>query len=159
VLNKKYSLPFRGVEVVTVDAPAHRRNSYFRHCIDFFLPQGTPIRAARAGIVVFRESRYSKAFKNEADIDKGNALVLKHADGEHSIYAHLAYRSVKVKVGERVRRGQIVALSGQTGYAWYPHLHFGVNDADGNNIPIVFGGDFERKHIEFSRALKLSRKP
>lgn len=156
--NKKYSLPFRGVEVVTVGAPSHRRHSYSRHCIDFFLPQGTPIRAARAGIVTFRESRYNRAFKDESDIDKGNALILRHADGEDSLYAHLAHRSVRVRVGERVRRGQIVALSGQTGYACYPHLHFGVYDADDNNIPVVLSGKFKGKHMGLNRALKLSRK-
>ena len=63
-----------------------------------------------------------------------NYVVIKHSDGQESVYAHLAWRSVKVKVGEKVRRYEILGLSGQTGYATYPHLHFGVYDSEGNNI-------------------------
>jgi murein DD-endopeptidase MepM/ murein hydrolase activator NlpD len=51
---------------------------------------------------------------------------------------HLMHCSARVRVGQRVMTGQVIALSGSTGYATYPHLHVGVYAPDGRNIPIVW---------------------
>ncbi len=154
---RKYSLPFRGKPVITVTAPFHKTSPDYKHCVDFFLPKGIPIIAARTGIMTFRESRYSKTFVSEKDADKGNAIVILHTDGEESFYAHIEYHSVKVRVGEKVRRGQMIARSGQTGYAWYPHLHFGVYDKNGKNIKINFAQRPAGRHISLKRAVRLAR--
>ena len=123
---EKYSLPFKKIPFARrCTAPAHRTTGN-PHCIDFYLPPNTPIRAARDGFVVETEDRYSKSYRSMRFIDRCNYVAIAHDDDEETIYAHLAHHSIKIREGGEVRRGQIIAESGQTGYAWYPHLHFGV---------------------------------
>ena len=58
----------------------------------------------------------------------GNHVVIEHADGEHSIYAHLKPGSLKVKAGDRVAMGQPLASVGTSGNSTEPHLHFHIAD-------------------------------
>ena len=58
----------------------------------------------------------------------GNYVKLRHDDGYYTLYAHIAYNTVKVKVGNRVKRGQILGYMGNTGYSFGGHLHFEVRD-------------------------------
>lgn len=58
----------------------------------------------------------------------GNYVKLRHDDGYYTLYAHIAYNTVKVKVGDRVKRGQILGYMGNTGYSFGGHLHFEVRD-------------------------------
>lgn len=92
--------------------------------------EGTPIRAARSGNVVHRESRFNTHHRNKRKLQRCNVIEIEHDDGSLAVYGHLAWRSVYPQVGERVRAGQVIGLSGWTGYAAYPHLHFGLYDAD-----------------------------
>ncbi len=55
-------------------------------------------------------------------------MILRHAGGEFSHYAHLKQGSVRVKAGETVKRGQAIAQLGQTGNTTEPHLHFQLTD-------------------------------
>lgn len=135
----RHSLPYKKCTVAKqCTAPSHFSTPNSRFCIDFYLPQGTPILASRPGVVTETESRYNKSYSSKSFMPKCNYVYIRHDDGQESIYAHLAWHSVTVKVGQRVRRGQVIGLSGQTGYATYPHLHFGVYDSDDNNIRLIF---------------------
>ena len=58
----------------------------------------------------------------------GNLVVIDHGNGEFSHYGHLATGSAKVKVGDRVRQGQPIALLGNSGNSTEPHLHFQLTD-------------------------------
>ena len=112
------------------------------------MPKGTPVRAARDGVVVFRESRYSKTadMSDKSNASKANIVEIEHADGEMTLYAHLQWRSVRVANGQHVRRGQIIGLSGQTGFASYPHLHFAVySPVDLRHpVPVTHVPDFDQ---------------
>jgi murein DD-endopeptidase MepM/ murein hydrolase activator NlpD len=72
----------------------------------------------------------------------GNCVVVKHAGGEYSQYAHLKQGSVRVKAGDTVTRGQVIGQLGQTGNSTEPHLHFQLTDGPdpmySRGIPIVF---------------------
>jgi hypothetical protein len=72
----------------------------------------------------------------------GNYIVLQHAGGEFSTYAHLRQGSVKVKAGDKVTRGQVIAQVGHTGNTTQPHLHFQLTDGPdpmySRGLPIVF---------------------
>lgn len=157
---EKYSFPFPpGVRIRMMPAPSHPKSS--QYCIDFKVPCGTPVCTARDGIVVHRESRFGKGYPIKRYMKRANVVIIKHTNGdkiahahpnqkvtrsgkpiyahnwkaikgEKTIYAHLQWRSVQVALGQRVRQGQIIALSGQTGFATYPHLHFGVYRNDKN---------------------------
>ncbi|MEW2165456.1 M23 family metallopeptidase [Streptomyces sp. NPDC007084] len=86
---------------------------------DYAVPQGTNVMAAHGGIVV-------KAGGNGAGDGPayGNAIVIKHGNGTYSQYAHLS--RIDVKIGQVVKTGQHIALSGNTGNSSGPHLHFEI---------------------------------
>ncbi|MFD9246212.1 M23 family metallopeptidase [Streptomyces sp. NPDC059556] len=86
---------------------------------DFAVPVGTPVKAAGTGTVV-------KAGPNGGGDGPayGNAIVVKHANGTYSQYAHLS--KIKVHIGQKVLVGQQIALSGNTGNSSGPHLHFEI---------------------------------
>lgn len=72
----------------------------------------------------------------------GNYVVLRHAGGEYSHYAHLKQGSVRVKAGDTVTRGQVIAQLGHSGNTTEPHLHFQLTDGPDSlysrSIPINF---------------------
>ncbi|MGW2178579.1 M23 family metallopeptidase [Streptomyces sp. NPDC001732] len=86
---------------------------------DFAVPVGTKVEAAHSGTVV-------KAGPNGGGDGPayGNAVVIKHANGTYSQYAHLS--KIEVHIGETVRTGEKIALSGNTGNSSGPHLHFEI---------------------------------
>lgn len=86
---------------------------------DFAVPIGTKVQAAHAGTVV-------KAGPNGGGDGPayGNAIVIKHSNGKYSQYAHLS--KIQVKVGDQVKTGEQIALSGNTGNSSGPHLHFEI---------------------------------
>ncbi|MDI3388898.1 M23 family metallopeptidase [Streptomyces sp. B-S-A8] len=86
---------------------------------DFAVPVGTKVSAVHSGTVV-------KAGPNGAGDGPayGNAVVIKHDNGRYSQYAHLS--KVGVKVGQKVKTGQEIARSGNTGNSSGPHLHFEI---------------------------------
>lgn len=56
----------------------------------------------------------------------GNYVKLRHSNGYYTLYAHMAYNTVKVKVGDKVRKGQVLGYMGNTGYSFGGHLHWEV---------------------------------
>lgn len=134
-----FALPFLPCdEVRRCTAPSHFKLPNSRHCLDFYLLIGTPVCAIEDGVVIERESHYNTGGHSRRWYNRANFIIIRHDDRRESAYVHLAWRSVIIAVGERVARGQVIAQSGMTGYANYPHLHFGLFDADGKNIPATF---------------------
>ena len=103
---------------------SHRGPEQFT--LDFGMPVGTPVHAARDGIVVLLEDSYDVGCGDEECGRFANFVVVLHSDGTTGEYFHLAQGSARVELGEHVMRGQLLALSGNTGYSTAPHLHFGV---------------------------------
>jgi murein DD-endopeptidase MepM/ murein hydrolase activator NlpD len=98
-----------------------------RHAVDFAAPEGTPVVAARDGVVMQSESGFQAAgLDAEAFGGRANFVRILHEDGTMALYAHLAARGVEVRVGDLVRRGQRIGRSGNTGFTTGPHLHFVV---------------------------------
>ena len=97
-----------------------------RYTLDFGMPVGTPVHAARDGVVVLVEDSHDVGCAREECGRFANFVVVLHSDGTTGEYFHLARASVRVRPGERVARGQWLALSGNTGFSTAPHLHFGV---------------------------------
>lgn len=97
------------------------------YAIDFRAAQGTPVSAARGGTVMQVESDFDKA---GLDLEKyggrANYVRILHDDGTMGLYAHLRTEGVLVRPGQRVRAGQKIGLSGNTGFTSGPHLHFAV---------------------------------
>jgi formylglycine-generating enzyme required for sulfatase activity len=97
-----------------------------RNAIDFAMPSGTPVHAARRGTVIGIEQSFKVGGQDRVLVDKANYVDVLHDDGTIATYAHLAEKSVVVRMGQRVAAGDMLALSGSTGYSSGPHLHFAV---------------------------------
>jgi murein DD-endopeptidase MepM/ murein hydrolase activator NlpD len=98
-----------------------------RYAIDFACDEGTPVVAARGGVVMQVESDFEKAgLDREKYGGRANFVRVLHDDGTMGLYAHLKPEGVLVRVGQRVRQGQRIGLSGNTGFTTGPHLHFAV---------------------------------
>jgi murein DD-endopeptidase MepM/ murein hydrolase activator NlpD len=82
--------------------------------VDYAAPTGTPIRAAGDGRVKYRGVKGGF----------GNVLEIEHSGHVVTVYGHVSRFASGLKVGERVRQGQVVAYVGMTGLATGPHLHF-----------------------------------
>ncbi|MNQ69061.1 Murein DD-endopeptidase MepM [compost metagenome] len=121
----RYPLPWRGGPF-RLSQGANGRYSHYgpknRYAMDIAMPEGTPIIAARGGIVVKTENRQSGRGTNPS----GNFVRVLHDDGTMGVYLHLKRGSVRVREGQRVRVGSALALSGNTGNSSGPHLHFVV---------------------------------
>ncbi len=105
-------------------------NGKFSHkgtyALDFNLKEGTKVCAAREGIVVDIKEDSNYGCKSPSCQGHANYLIIYHEDGTFSYYAHLEQNGVMVKLGEQVKAGQVIALSGNTGWSSGPHLHFEV---------------------------------
>jgi murein DD-endopeptidase MepM/ murein hydrolase activator NlpD len=137
-----YSLPLDedNVKKVLTESPAHRKYrdsegfSYdLTNAIDFLCKEGTPVNAALDGEVVKVVSNLTKNYDKmdppkKSDLPEnqqdGNYVLIKHRDNEFSIYSHLGKGKIMVDVGENVKAGQLIGLSGNTGWSIKPHLHF-----------------------------------
>ena len=98
-----------------------------RHAVDFAVAEGTPVLAAREGVVMQVEAHFDGAgLDREKYGSRANHIRILHGDGTMAVYAHLQPDSVLVRPGARVRRGQHIGNSGNTGFSTGPHLHFAV---------------------------------
>ena len=114
------------------------------YAVDFAMPVGTDILAARDGVVFdVASDNYRGGLDLSRDGQAANIIRILHDDGTFSLYAHLNWNSIRVKPGDRVRAGQYIADSGNTGFTSGPHLHFAVQKNSGlkvQSLPVIFKG-------------------
>ncbi len=130
----------------TADRPGHNG-------VDISVPKGTPIRAAAAGIVLVATCEaHIGALPYSCDRDGGPAILgcgwyvdILHAANVITRYCHQRVRPY-VRVGDRVKAGDIIGLSGASGNASGPHLHFEVHiDGDGSSRGAIDPVPFMRR--------------
>lgn len=112
-----------------------------RAALDFKMKKGTNILAVRDGVVIRVKEDGSRGGWSRKWRNHGNNIVIQHGDNSRSGYWHLQKDGALVNVGDSVKQGQVIALSGKTGYAATPHLHFIVwkNDNRGwQQVPTRF---------------------
>lgn len=97
-----------------------------RYAIDFQMPVGDTICAARKGVVVKVEDQFHKGGRNKYFKPYANFILIYHEDGTVAQYVHLKHKGVFVKPGDIVEKEQVIGLSGNTGWSTEPHLHFSV---------------------------------
>ena len=95
-----------------------------RAALDFNMKRGTHITAAREGVVVRVKEDGDRGGLNKKYRPFGNNIVIQHTDGSRAGYWHLQQNGAVVTVGDTIKKGQLIGLSGKTGYAALPHLHF-----------------------------------
>jgi len=90
----------------------------------------------------------------------GNNIVIQHADSSRAGYWHLQKDGALVNAGDTVKKGQLIGLSGRTGYAFFPHLHFVVwnfdNKGNWQQMPTRFQ---TKRGIKYLRPMRKYRKP
>lgn len=94
--------------------------------LDFSMPIGTEITAIREGIVVKVEDSYDQNCPSIECAKYNNFVTIYHADGTFASYIHLKKDGALVNVGDKITKGQTIALSGNTGFSSAPHLHLEV---------------------------------
>ena len=100
------------VKNYTISSPFGTRGGEFHRGLDLAAPQGEPIYASKAGTVI----------KAEFHPSWGNVVAIEHEDGTTALYAH--QQEYQVKVGDKVKQGQIIGYVGSTGNSTGSHLHF-----------------------------------
>lgn len=105
------------------------------YAVDIVMPVGTEVRAARAGVIMDVEEDFNSGGTNRKKfMDKANHVRILHDDGTMALYAHLDLASVSVRPGARVRAGDLIARSGNTGFSTGPHLHFALQQNTGMKL-------------------------
>lgn len=152
--NYLYRLPFAGdrsYRVLQGFDTGFTHNGLEEFTVDFDVPEGTPVHAARDGVVARIEESNDRVCFGDGCGRFANYIVIVHPDGTTGEYYHLQKEGALVAAGEQVSRGQRIGLSGNTGNSTMPHLHFGVYRADSwgrtQSLPVRFvtrGGIVER---------------
>ncbi len=122
-----YLLPFRNGTSATI---TQGYNGSFSHrglyCLDFDLDIGTKVYAARGGTVVSVKENSNTGCKSSRCKGLSNHIVICHEDGTMANYIHLKYNGSDVVPGQKIKAGQHIGYSGNTGWSSGPHLHFEV---------------------------------
>lgn len=128
-----YRLPFAAGANVRVSQGyngGYSHKGLSAYAIDFSLPVGTPIYAAREGDVVGVDVSNNLGGNSPQYRPYMNYVNIRHTDGTLGNYYHLNLGGSAVKIGDSVKKGQLIAYSGNTGYTTAPHLHFSVSMVD-----------------------------
>jgi murein DD-endopeptidase MepM/ murein hydrolase activator NlpD len=116
--------PVRGKVITTYGA---KTNGKSNDGINLAVPEGTPVKAAEDGVVAYSGNEL-KGY--------GNLVLVRHANGYVTAYAHAS--ELLVKRGDTIKRGQIIAKSGQSGEVGSPQLHFEIRKGSSPVDPLQF---------------------
>jgi murein DD-endopeptidase MepM/ murein hydrolase activator NlpD len=140
-----YSLPYssgKSYRIIQGYGSRFSHTGLEEFAIDVNLKIGTPVHAARAGVVARVEESNSKGCWEDGCGRYANYVVILHSDGTTGEYYHLMKDGSLMEVGDSVSQGQKIGYSGNTGHTTMPHLHFAVYRASewGNtqSIPVRF---------------------
>lgn len=121
-----YELPYKaGTEYKIVQGYGGRFSHKNKAALDFAMPEGTPIYAARGGTVYSYKDNSEEGGPFPKYNRKANYIMIRHEDGSIGCYWHLKKDGVVIKKG-KVATGQLIGYSGSTGFVLRPHLHFAV---------------------------------
>lgn len=156
-----YELPYpKGVTHTLVQGYFTHFTHKRRAALDFKMPVASAVCAARDGIVMKTKSDGNRGGIQSADRRHANYIVIRHADSSYAGYWHLQRNGVLVNTGDTVKAGQLIARSGNTGYTYFPHLHFIVWAFDKNGRFIQVPARFRTKNgFKYLRAIRRYTNP
>lgn len=138
----KYKLPIDKNKIIRIDKNKSLTHKIYKNSIDFVCPVGTPIKAAADGIVIDVKIASSKGGYSRHFEKYENFIEIRHKNDEYSYYGHIKKGGALVKIGDKVKVGQIIGFSGKTGWmanlSNEPHLHFMVGRYDYKTLKIKF---------------------
>ena len=141
-----YKLPFGGTRIATQGENGeltHTGSNAF--AIDFAMPEGAEVLSMRDGVVVALKEDSKEGGGLHVAADKANYIYVYHPeDGSIAKYVHLKEKGAVVKLGQKVKAGELIGFSGNTGRSNSPHLHVQIDVpkgfSDGDLISIQFQG-------------------
>ncbi len=111
----------------------------FRHAYDLRMPIGSEIVAVRAGQVSLVREEHAD---DDHHFEHWNGVRIDHFDGTVAVYGHLTRNGVLVELGDWVEQGQIIGLSGNSGFSFEPHLEFLLlpcpDASECTSLPVTF---------------------
>lgn len=129
-----YHLPYDSGSSYKVSQSCNGKSTHYkdynRYAIDFSMPEGTPVLAARGGKVVDLYEYSIIGGRSKLDYRFGNFILIEHDDKTIAAYYHLKTMGALVDIGQQVKTGEFIGYSGNTGYSSGPHLHFVVNKTE-----------------------------
>lgn len=153
-----YWLPYQEGTVHRVVQGYYSRFSHKnRAAIDFKMKPGTQVHAARDGIVIRVVEENNKGGLKKSNRPFANLIVLQHSDNSRTGYWHLQQNGALVNVGDTVAKGQLIGLSGNTGYTAFPHLHFIAWRSGGGGWRPIGTRFLTNKGIKYVRPLRRYR--
>ena len=121
----EYDLPFqKNKDYYLVQGYQGNFSHQNENALDFIMKEGTEITAARDGVVVKIVQNNTESCLQEECKKLNNYILIYHSDGTIANYSHLQQNGSKVSVGNVVKKGDVIGLSGNTGFSSGPHLHF-----------------------------------
>lgn len=126
--SSEYVLPYPvGTEYTLIQGFNGRfsHRGVFEYAVDFDMPIGTRVTAARGGRVMFIAENYTD---DDSGIQNANVVVVQHDDGTFGRYVHLTHNGAEVKMDQSVAPGDTIGFSGSSGSPSIAHLHFDVTE-------------------------------
>ena len=121
----EYDLPFeKGTSHKLFQGYFGKFSHQSERALDFTMPEGTNVVAARDGIVVAVVQNNTRSCPYKTCLPYTNYVNIYHSDGTFDSYCHIKHNGSKVNVGDSVKQGDVIAISGNTGFTSGPHLHF-----------------------------------
>lgn len=145
-----YALPYPAGMRFPVSQGFHGKYSHTGgdcYSIDWKMPEGTPIHAARDGVVVGIKDDSDRGGPDKKYEWDANYILIRHSDGTLGHYVHLQKDGCKVKLGQKVRAGDWIGLSGNTGHSTGPHLHFAVFKAESGKQRETFAVKYRTNRV------------
>jgi murein DD-endopeptidase MepM/ murein hydrolase activator NlpD len=153
-----YALPFeKGKSFFLIQGYNSKMSHRGEVALDFKMRKGTKVCCMREGIVKELKEDSNRGGLRTKYFSEGNYILVQHSDHSYAWYFHLKRNGALVNVGDSISRGQVIGLSGNTGYSLFPHLHVEVVVHDENRykqIPMQFqlrGGVRYLKPFHFYR--------
>ena len=134
-------------------------HDFSRYAIDFALPEGDSLYAATSGVVIEAVEGFRYGGNDSRWLDYGNKILIYDAESNRFfLYSHLIYNGSFVEIGDSVTAGQLIGLSGNTGFSSRPHLHFNVlipGDSPSGliSVPVDFIGGYKGSEFRKNRIL------
>ncbi len=137
-----YQIPFSKYAAWTISQGFHGLASHQdplnEYAVDFDIPFGTPVVAARSGVVMEVIDEFpDSGKKSQSALDHANVIRILHEDGSMAVYAHLLQNSALVTPGQQLMAGTVIAQSGNSGYTNGSHLHFAVQINTGLHVTSI----------------------
>jgi murein DD-endopeptidase MepM/ murein hydrolase activator NlpD len=136
-----YYYPIDKDKVEKIYIRRSRTHRIYKNAIDYVVPIGTPIKAAADGLVIDVKADSNIGGSSRKYEKYENFIEIRHEGDEYSYYGHIKKNGAQVKIGDKIKVGQVIGFSGATGWLANikePHLHFMVGRYKYETLKIRF---------------------